>query len=346
MNRPIAISLLLVAYSVACSDSSSTEPPPVVATTDSLVINASQSAAFVRLGRPAQVVAIANASSSADWDMSFFATTVTLNGGAAGPGTVVGYCICARASATDDAIRLLTPASTLPDFEAVSSSSVPADSSFKRDALVPAISGWVTGSGASATIVPNRSFILREGTTTAILAKIQISGLQQASASNAGQITFDFAIQPSTGASFGAAQTRTVDVRNGPVYFDLTSGSVSSAANWDLRFDGYEIRLNSGASGSGTLGAIPETSRPFSAIDATYAATAPAQAYRRDAFAGVFASTPWYRYNITGTDNQIWPTYNVYLVKRGSNVFKVQLIGYYGPSGEPRMITIRYAQLR
>jgi hypothetical protein len=86
--------------------------------------------------------------------------------------------------------------------------------------------------------------------------------------------------------------------------------------------------------------------RSFEQIDAAYAATAPPQAYRRDAFSGVFAQQPWYRYNITGTDNQIWPTFNVYLIKRGNEVYKVQLIGYYGPAGEPRILTMRYARLR
>jgi hypothetical protein len=54
---------------------------------------------------------------------------------------------------------------------------------------------------------------------------------------------------------------------------------------------------------------------------------------------------PWYRYNITGTDNQIWPTYDVYLVRRGSDVYKVQLVGYYDAGGRSRQITVRYAPL-
>jgi hypothetical protein len=175
---------------------------------------------------------------------------------------------------------------------------------------------------------------------------VRITGVQQASATNAGQVTFEYAIQPAAGAAFGAPQTRTVDVRNGAVFFDLTSGATSTAANWDLRFDGWNVRTNGGVSGAGTIGAIPETSRSFETIDAAYAGTAPAQAYRRDAFGGVFVDKPWYRYNITGTDNQIWPTFNVYFVKRGNEVYKIQLISYYGPAGESRVITMRYARLR
>ena len=66
-------------------------------------------------------------------------------------------------------------------------------------------------------------------------------------------------------------------------------------------------------------------------------AALPAQAYSSDAFGGVFAGSPWYRYNIDASaPNHIHPTFNVYLVKRGADVYKVQLIGYYGPAGESR----------
>jgi hypothetical protein len=58
----------------------------------------------------------------------------------------------------------------------------------------------------------------------------------------------------------------------------------------------------------------------------------------------VFNSHPWYRYNLTG-ENIIHPTFDVYLVKRGDDVYKVQLINYYGAAGEPRHVTFRYARL-
>jgi hypothetical protein len=58
-----------------------------------------------------------------------------------------------------------------------------------------------------------------------------------------------------------------------------------------------------------------------------------------------FTERPWYRYNITGTDNQIWPLYHVYLVRIGDEVYKLQLTGYYDAAGAPRYITFRYARL-
>jgi hypothetical protein len=109
---------------------------------------------------------------------------------------------------------------------------------------------------------------------------------------------------------------------------------------WDLSLDGFTIRLNGGVSGSGAAAAA-ETTEDFEAI--ATASTDP-RAYLQDNFGGVFNSHPWYRYNLTG-ENIIHPTFDVYLVKRGDDVYKVQLINYYGAAGEPRHITFRYARL-
>jgi hypothetical protein len=85
---------------------------------------------------------------------------------------------------------------------------------------------------------------------------------------------------------------------------------------------------------------------PFAQISSQYAAFAPAVAYRSDSYGGVFVSSPWYKYNITGTDNQIWPNFNVYLIRRGDDVFKVQITSYYNASGTSRQITLRSVQLQ
>lgn len=330
----------------ACDDDSSTGPTPPEETSE-LTVDASQSPAYVRLGDPAASVSIQDPATSTGWDLSFFATGVTVNGGAAGPGGVEAYCLCANESATDEQLAAMTPENQLAAFEDVDASDIPSESAFEADVLTPAISGWFAGApGAGVTVVTNRSWILREGTTSATLGKFRVTSITGATAAHAGSVTFEYAIQPSAGAPFGTTQTRTVDVSAGPVYFDLGTGAVSDAANWDVQFVGYDIRLNGGVSGGGTMRAVLDEGTPWDQITAQYASFAPPEAFRADAFGGVFASSPWYRYNITGTDNQIWPTFNVYLVKRGSEVFKVQLVGYYSGAGVPRQITIRSARLQ
>jgi hypothetical protein len=347
MLRPTAYRWSGAAFAVllvACSDSSSEPPPPPE--TQTITVDASQGYAYVRLGDPATVVSVSDPRTSSAWDLAFFATSVSVNGGAAGPGEVSAFCVCTNQGATTAQLQAMTADNQLGGFDAVSASSAPAASEFVVDALSPAISGWFTGTaGSNASVTSTRSWILRKGTTTPLLGKIRIASLENASAANAGTITFEYALQSAPGGAFGAVQTKTVDIRSGPVNFDLTTGAPSTSSTWDVRFEGWSIRLNGGVSGTGSVTALLDASTPFASIDEALAGTAPPQAFRSDAFSGIFAAKPWYRYNITGTDNQIWPTFDVYLVKRGSETYKVQITSYYSTSGAPRQISIRYSRL-
>jgi hypothetical protein len=50
-------------------------------------------------------------------------------------------------------------------------------------------------------------------------------------------------------------------------------------------------------------------------------------------------------YNLAG-DNRLSPTFNIYLIKVGSSVYKIQLIGYYDDSGNSGHPVLRYAKIR
>ena len=338
----VALGLSLAA--TACSDSA-TEPSPPPETSE-ITVDASVVPAYVRLGDPTAAVTLSNPSSSTEWDLSFFATGVTVNGGAAGPGGVTAFCLCDNANATVGELQAMTPANMLAEFDAVTEANVPATSSFAADALNPAVSGWVTGAAASASVAPNKSWIIRRSVGGVILGKFRVTGVSGATATNAGSVTVEYAIQPSSGAPFGTVATRTIDVSAGAVYLDLDSGPVSATSAWDLRLSGYEIRTNGGVSGTGGVSALIDETTPFAQITSQYASFAPAVAYRSDSYGGVFATSPWYKYNITGTDNQIWPNFNVYLIRRGDDVFKVQITSYYNLAGASRHITVRSVQVQ
>ena len=342
-RRSVALGLFAAALFSGCSDTNG--PQPVIPVTRTITVNAASAFTFVALDTIATNPAVADAATSTDWDIGLYATTVMLNGGEAGPGGVTGHCLCQYASLSNTEIAALTAASTLGTFDSVTTADIPAATAFTSDALAPAIAGWVDNPGTGATPASGRSWIIREGTSSVVLAKFHVTNIQNPTATSAGTVTVEYAVQPSAGAAFGSVQTAQIAMGAGPVYVDLTTGAVTTAANWDLRFDGYTIRVNGGVSGTGSVKAVLDTSTPFASIDATYAASAPAVAYSADRYTGVFGTSPWYRYNITGTDNQIWPVYNVYLVQRGTQVFKVQLVGYYGTDGTPRQITVRYAKL-
>jgi hypothetical protein len=139
----------------------------------------------------------------------------------------------------------------------------------------------------------------------------------------------------------GAAQTVTVAEAATSTAWDLSIFTTTLAANANAGVSAYCICANESASGDAVMAMTAEGQS--AAFEAVTAADIPASS----SFAtDVFTNHRWYRYNITGSDNQIWPVFNVYLVSRGTTVYKVQLINYYSAAGAPRHITFRYAKLR
>lgn len=341
VRLPLAI--VLLAGAAACSGDEIAAPPAPIEGT--LTVDASAGWAFASLADE-QTVTVADPRTSDAWDIGFNATNVMLNGGAAGPGGVLGYCICQNADATNDQVLAMTAASELADFESVTADDIPAAGAFQSETLVPAIGGWYSGAGATAT-ASDKVWLLRLAGTGAGFAKIRVASLEAPTAANPGTVHLQYALQAAADAPFGETQELEVSTAS-PVVVDLNTGTVSAnaAEGWDLRFDGYTLRLNGGVSGTGSAGAAEATE----AFDAITTASVDSRAYRADSYGGVFSATDpgkrWYKYNIQG-DHRISPTFNVYLLRRGDDVYKVQLIDYYDPTdpSKPRRISFRYAKI-
>lgn len=343
--RSLAPALAAVGFLLLAACDTTTPNAPVDTSVRTLTVNASQSWAYVQLADSARLVTVADPRTSLDWDLAFYATSVVLNGGAAGPGQVAGTCICRNQNLSADQLRALSPENQLAAFLAVDERAIPtADTAWKQDVLRPALEGWYRYDMATHTVTPatDRTWKVRLADGVSY-AKLRVVGIENATRTSPGRVTLEYAVQTSAQASFGPTMRRTLDAGTGQVYLDLRSGTVGSGGSWDVWLDGYNLRLNGGVSGSGRAAAAL-ADQPFEQM--TSAADLPSQAYLSDTYGGVFAMYRWYRYNITGSDHQIWPTYDVYLVRRGSSVWKVQLIGYYNERGEPRFITFRYARLR
>lgn len=336
--RPVAatsLALLLLATAACGRDEAVAPLEPVEGTIE---VDASTGWAYLSLADEAVV----NAASQ--WDIAFNGTNVMLNGGQAGSGGVTGYCLCQNSATNPDKATILgyTAASELADFASVTSSTVPPASSFLADVLRPSVTEWHTGSGATAAAAADNVWLvrLRDGNG---FAKLRFVSLQAPSLSTPGTVTLEYAVQTSANAPLGATRTLAVSVPpDGTAGVDLLGGgnATSSNTDWDIRFEGWTLRLNGGASGPGKVAAYL-TDESFDEI--TTAATQ-AQAYSTDAFAGVFAIHPWYRYNLTGS-HDISPIFDVYLVRSGNHTYKLQLIDYYDPTGKDRHITVRYARL-
>ena len=331
---------ILALLALAACDSSPIEP----STDDrSLTVDAAAAWAFVRLGDPASQVVVASPETSSAWDIAFNATRVMLNGGAAGPGSVVGHCLCQNASATDAQVQAMTPQNQRAVFDAVTLADVPTSAqAWDSDALDPAIAGWYAYDMTTHQVnaVPTRVWQLRGAGSDPEYAKLHVTQLSDATQAGAN-VTLEYAVQAGAGEPFGAVQTVVLDGRGDPVYFDVSAGAVSADDEWDIMLDGYAIRVNGGVSGSGGAGAVL-ASESFAEL--TDASDAPAQVYRGDAFGGVFTSAPWYRYDLDG-NHTIFPTYDVYLIDTGTDIYKLQVTGYYSTTGQQRHITFRYERL-
>lgn len=309
-------------------------PPAAIAGT--LTADASGGWAYARLDDGTVVQTTPSGSPPPAWDIAFNATTVMLNGGAAGTGGVSGACICQNASATDAAVLAMTTDSERADFDEVTS--VLAGVQFSAETLSPAISGWFSGTGTAATADASKTFITRLADGNSF-AKVRVTAIQGATATTAGLVTIEYAVQAAGSADFGGTQAISVSTASGAQSVDLNSGTLTrSAADWDLRLEGFAIRVNGGVSGTGQGAATPGS------FSMTSANVFPPQAFRSDAYSGVFATSRWYRYNISG-DNRISPTFDVYVLKRGNAFFKLQILSYYDAAGQSRRITFRYAQL-
>jgi len=337
----IACAAALLPLVVACGDDpvGPGEDGPAY---DSLTVDASTGWALVALGAPATTVTAADPTTSDAWHIGFFATAVMLNGGAAGPGGVEAYCVCQNGDPSDADVMGMTAESELQEFLDVTAAAVPtAEEDWVSDELAPAIAGWYSYDFTTHVVspAPENVWYVRSASGSAY-AKLHVTDIQNAAMAHPGEVTFEFAVQQSSGAAFDPTETVTLDVSAGPAYLDLeTATEVDASAEWDVMLDGWDVRVNGGVSGGGQAGA-GLSGEAFA--DITDVSAAPAAAFAGDAFGGAFVAHEWNRYNLNGA-HQIWPTYQVFLVRRGEDVFKVQLIGYYGPTGESRRITFRYA---
>jgi hypothetical protein len=145
-------------------------------------------------------------------------------------------------------------------------------------------------------------------------------------------------------------------VRFGDPAVQVAVSDLASSDAWDIAFNATSVMLNGGDAGPGEVSgycvcqnaaATDEAltnMTPASELADFLSVTSAQVPSDADAFGEVFAASKWYRYNLEG-EHQIWPTYDVYLIRRGGVVYKVQITGYYSATGAARHITFRYAPL-
>lgn len=343
MRFPLRFALAAACGLAACSDSS-TSPAPIIPTLQF----SSATPAYVKLDSPATVTNAAN------WDMRFSVTGVRLNGGTSGSGSVTGYCLCENVGKSAGQILALDANNTAAAYQAIDASSIPSLSAFIADSVTPVISGWANGT----TSVSANTYVVKIASTPGAQVKFSVTAFTNPTTTSPGTITITYASRSSSTAEFGAPSTLDIPVpTTGSAYVDFTQGTVTpgttAPTTWDVRVAGYKMFVNGGVSGTAGVTVLPviqgaQPYAPFAQVNRTLLAPVPPLAFSADDNGGAFtSSTPsrkWYEYNLTG-NHDITPTFNTYLIKTPTGIFKVQVTSFYNTAGQGSNISIRSAKI-
>jgi hypothetical protein len=290
------------------------------------------------------VVTVSDPSSSSEWDMAFRRFTVKLNGGVSGPGGVAGVNLENNAGLDSATVLALTPEDADAAFAAVTEDDI-AGAAFVEDGIVADPAAWLSFGPMGPVANPTEAWkvVLADGEH----AVIRAIGLVLGAAITA---TFEVRHQ-SAGGSLSAPDTVTVDITGAPAFIDVeTASSVTpGGCDWDIQvaplFGDLDVTVND-TCGAGTFPL--DASEDFSTI--TAADDAPEYGAFLSVTAGAFPASfsgpeGVFWYNIDGS-MRLFPTYNVFLVRVGSAVYKVQITDYYNETGDSGHPTVRFEQLQ
>lgn len=301
---------------------------------------------YVKLGNGGQVVQPADPTASTEWDIAFRRYMVKLNGGIAGAGQVAAAAMGPNTNATAEQIAALTAANADAGFAGVTAADI-AGASFREEGLVEDEGGtWFRFDPQAGTLVANPASVWKVRQADGGYALFRVSSLQM-SGEVAQGMTVQFRRQ-SAGGTLGGLSTVTVQLTAGPAFVNFSSGTVvtGSGCGWDMVLrPSLEIGFN-GDCGAGTFPV--EGGVEFASI--SRADDAPQYGPFLAVVAGAIPSSisdasGIFWYNIQG-NNRLWPTYNVFLVRSGDDVFKVQVTDYYSATGTSGHVALRFEQLR
>jgi hypothetical protein len=298
------------------------------------------------------VVAVADPTTSTEWDLALRRFEVRLNGGVSGPGQVTGANLENNVGATPEEILAFTPENTEAEFDAIDEAAIPASTGFVPDGLEEDPLGWLSfgPTGPAA----NPSAVWKASTASGGHAVFRVTGItiggSDPQSAELESVTLEWRAQPA-GGTLGGVETATLDLGSGNTALDLATGALGAPAGcgWDLTADAasFSLLVND-ACGAGTfpIDAVASLDEVDDASDASeYAGFLATRAGAVPFSASLDDPASPFLYNLAG-DNRLSPTYNIYLVQVGDAVYKVQFIGYYGATGASGHPTIRYARIR
>jgi len=326
-------------------------PPEEVFEEGEIVVDASSpiNFAYLNLADGGSLVSPSDPGASTAWHMAFRRFTVRLNGGVAGPGAVAGFNIGNNADLMAEEVTALTAADGEAAFAVVADTDIPAASAFAEDVLVPDEgSTWFRFDPRAGNIVanPGAAWKVREssgrGHSVFRVVDLRMDGRRPLG------LTIEYR-RHDPGGTLGSADTAVISFARGPVYLELAEGDqlrTGDGCGWDLSAS-PELVIDVNASCQ--TGTFPlDATDDFTALQR--ADDAPEYAGFLSAIAGAFPVTTgdatgvfWYDIQ---ENSRMWPTYNVFLVRAGEEVYKVQIFDYYSATGQSGFASVRFQRLR
>jgi hypothetical protein len=350
--RFVAPALAALLVLAACEDETNAPPPQ----SGELQIDASSNSDFVYFSFADDgVVTVTDPSASTAWDLAFRRYSIRLNGGVAGTKGVTGFNLENNAGASDADILALTAARQLPAFDAVDASDIPA-SGFTTETLAPDYTSWFRPTATGLLANPAAVWKLRRssgagaGAFAAIRVENIVNDANPSPTDGMRGITFGYRLQTAPG-TLGAPQTVAVDLTSlTEAGVNLGTGAVvtptAGDCGWDVKVTrAYTFEINA-ACLAGTF--------PFDASETFDAVTRADDASEYAAFLSLISGpipnsieskSGVFLYDLAG-DNRLSPTFNTFLVKVGTSVYKLQVTGYYSATGDSGYPTIRYEKIQ
>ena len=282
-----------------------------------------------------------------DWDILLRRYEVRVSSAAtAGAATknVSAYSLNNNKTKTDAEVLALTLDNTLAAFDAVRASSIPADTAFKTDRLEENKYGYLKLAGAPTA---NVTAYWKVKTTNGGYAVFHATAIAYNAQGTLTSLTLETRVQ--TGATLGAVQTLTVPFSGAAVSISLATNAVVTAngCNWDITVNPGTFALTTNRDcnvGTSPGGSSPSFANATSASDAAQYSLFLSQLNGPVPNSISDLGAP-FRYNLLGT-NRLHPTFNTYLIKVGTKVYKLQVTNYYGESGAGGYPTLRSARIQ
>lgn len=297
----------------------------------------------------------AEAATNSEWDVSFRRTKVYLNAKASTP--VTAYATGNNADFFDDSKAPIkekfinaTPETELADFVAVTTDSIPAETSFTTDKEEHVIGDKFYNYNMTTHVVSaadTKYFVVySDGNYSKIRAKSLTTAGRTMSTITLG-ISFQDVARGDT--AFIAEVERTIDAVacTGDVYVDLdTQTQVTANDPWDISFPCVTVGADTGADFELNLAAdataIVDADPTYTGIDKTVHSFYGFQSNISNVL--FFDTNPWYQYNLQDT-HLLYSQYQVYLIKTATGVYKFQITSYYNDTGASGNYSFRYQAL-